>query len=158
MLDGHSTATVCLHSVCDCGSSFSADQGILGEIFKVSSAKGHTVDIHSRSKPDMNTKSLHLLCDDVTACLTYFFAPALCKSGSDRYCSAILVVYLTVSFLYLLIKSEHLQNIIRKQSLYHIKGAVVNRICAALVNSVFRIKSQARRSVCHNNNGDSLIL
>ena len=67
-------------------------------ILKITSTQWVSLNIHSRSKPQMYMEQLHLFSDDLSHSLDQIHIPRLCQCCRDRDCSTVLIISLARKF------------------------------------------------------------
>ncbi|CCX37991.1 unknown [Clostridium sp. CAG:1013] len=159
MLDGDAPARMGLDSLSDRSSDLSADEGILGIILEVAAAQRQTVDIQSRSQPQMNPKTLHFFTNHVATLAAEIQIPALGQGRTNGHGGTVLMEHLTLSVGLLLSHSSQTSGHVIVQKLGkpgrqgHLQG-----IDPVLILAVILIQAQSCRAVGHDQHRHSLIL
>src|SRR5699024_8347687 len=73
-------------------------QGILGIIFKISSAERISVYVHTRSQPESHAEFFHLSSDHLSNLFQKIHIPALRQKGSHRNSRTVLIIGFTRLF------------------------------------------------------------
>ena len=140
MFDGRATSVIGLHTFCHSCCNRSCHIRIFGIIFKVSSAKRISVNVHTWSQPECHAKMFHLRSNHRTDFTDQFLIPCLCQKSSYRNCCAVLIISFSRKFSGIIVEKSTLQAEFERHG---------NN--AAFVYMIVFHQTKSRRSISKNN-------
>ena len=147
MLDGDAAPLLALDTLCHCRSHFSGHQRILGIILKVSPAQRISLNIHSRSQPQIHMKFLHFYGYCPAEFSEQFSVPGLRQSCANRKGRAILIISICIFMLLFFFKEAIFQ------TCQH--SCPIDRVIFS-IDLIMLTKSQSCRSVRHDQGSDTV--